>query len=69
MPVLGPGIFFRINVFSWTIWEERATQQISDGDFRVKYQESSIGFENLGHLQSIENKCKMSFMYMKSKAV
>ena len=26
-------------------------------DFRVKYQESSIGFENLAYLQSIENKC------------
>ena len=26
-------------------------------DDRVKYQESSIGFENLAHLQSIENKC------------
>ena len=26
-------------------------------DFRVKYQESSIGFENLVCLQSIENKC------------
>ena len=25
-------------------------------NFRVKYQESSIGFENLAHLQSIENK-------------
>ena len=24
-------------------------------DFRVKYQESSIGFENLAYLQSIEN--------------
>ena len=29
-------------------------------DFRVKYQESSIGSENLAHLQSIENKCKKS---------
>ena len=28
-------------------------------DFRVKYQESSIGFENLAYLQSIENKCKI----------
>ena len=27
-------------------------------DFRVKYQESSIGFENLAYLQSIEKKCK-----------
>ena len=27
-------------------------------NFRVKYQESSIGFENLAHLQSMENKCK-----------
>ena len=27
-------------------------------DFRVKYQESSIGFENLAYLQSIENECK-----------
>ena len=27
-------------------------------DFRSKYQESSIGFENLAYLQSIENKCK-----------
>ena len=26
-------------------------------DFRVKYQESSFGFENLAYLQSIENKC------------
>ena len=26
-------------------------------DFQVKYQESSIGFENLAYLQSIENKC------------
>ena len=26
--------------------------------FRVKYQESRIGFENFAHLQSIENKCK-----------
>ena len=32
-------------------------------DFQVKYQESSIRFENLAHLQSIENMCKkyMSF--------
>ena len=28
------------------------------GNFRVKYQESSIGFENLAYLQSIENKWK-----------
>ena len=27
-------------------------------DFRVKYQESIVGFENLAYLQSIENKCK-----------
>ena len=27
-------------------------------NFRVKYQESSIGFENFAYLQSIENKCK-----------
>ena len=27
-------------------------------DFRVKYQESSIGIENFVYLQSIENKCK-----------
>ena len=27
--------------------------------FRVMYQESSIGSENLAHLQSIENKCKI----------
>ena len=27
-------------------------------DFLVKYQESSIGIENLAYLQSIENKCK-----------
>ena len=27
-------------------------------DFQVKYQESSVGFENLAYLQSIENKCK-----------
>ena len=26
-------------------------------NFRVKYQESSIGFEHLAYLQSIENKC------------
>ena len=26
-------------------------------DFRIKYQESSIGFENLAYLQSTENKC------------
>ena len=26
-------------------------------NFRVKYQESSIGFKNLAHLESIENKC------------
>ena len=25
-------------------------------NFRIKYQESSIGFENLAHLQSIQNK-------------
>ena len=25
----------------------------------VKNQESSIGFQNLAHLQSIENKCKL----------
>ena len=29
-------------------------------DFRVKYQESSIGFENLACLQPIENRCKMT---------
>ena len=28
-------------------------------DFRVKYQESSIRFENLAYLQSIENKCNL----------
>ena len=28
-------------------------------NFRIKYQESSIGFENLAHLQSIENKCNI----------
>ena len=28
-------------------------------NFRVKYQESSIGFENLSYLQYIENKCKV----------
>ena len=27
-------------------------------NFRVKNQESSIGFENLAYLQSIGNKCK-----------
>ena len=34
-------------------------------DFWVKYQESSIGFENLAYLQSIENECKTkkSFRY------
>ena len=26
-------------------------------NFQVKYQESSIGFDNLAHLQSSENKC------------
>ena len=31
-------------------------------NFRVKYQESSIGFENLAHLQSIENKCNFSLI-------
>ena len=29
-------------------------------DFRVKYQKSSIGFENLAYLQSIENKCNFT---------
>ena len=28
-------------------------------DLWVKYQESSIGFENLAYLQSIENKCNV----------
>ena len=28
-------------------------------NFRVKYQESSIGFENLAHFQFIENKCQV----------
>ena len=28
-------------------------------DLRVKYQESSIGYENLAYLQSIENKCEL----------
>ena len=28
-------------------------------NFRVKYQELSIGFENLAYLQSIENKCNV----------
>ena len=28
-------------------------------DFRVKYQESSIGFENVAYPQSIENECKI----------
>ena len=27
-------------------------------EFRVKYQESSIGFGNVAYLQSIENECK-----------
>ena len=27
-------------------------------NFRINYQESSIGFENLAYLQSTENKCK-----------
>ena len=31
-------------------------------DFPVKYQESSIGFENLAYLQSIENECKSTFL-------
>ena len=31
-------------------------------NFRVKYQESSIGFENLANLQFIENKCNMSLL-------
>ena len=29
-------------------------------DFRVKHQESSIGFEKLAYLQSIESKCNRS---------
>ena len=29
--------------------------------YQVKYQESSIGFENIAYLQSIENKCKMMY--------
>ena len=29
---------------------------------RVKYQESSIGFENLAYLQSIEGKCKQDII-------
>ena len=28
-------------------------------DFRVKYQESSTGFQNVAYLQSIENKCNV----------
>ena len=31
-------------------------------NFRVKYQKSSIGFENLAYLQSIENKLKNMFL-------
>ena len=31
-------------------------------DFRVKYQESSIGFENIAYLQSTENKCKIVYL-------
>ena len=30
-------------------------------NLRVKYQVSSFGFENLAHLQSIENKCKQKW--------
>ena len=44
MPVLGLGIFAEY------MYSAR-------GNFRVKYQESSIGLENLSHLQFIENKC------------
>ena len=33
-------------------------------DFRVRYQESSIGFENLAYLQSIENKCNKFFDFI-----
>ena len=36
---------------------------------RVKYQESSIGFENLAHLQSIENKCKAEVCFPMSQAL
>ena len=45
MPVLGPGIFFRIHLFN--------AAQLPGQVSRV-----SIGSENLAHLQSIENKCK-----------
>ena len=36
-------------------------------NFRIKYQESSIGFKNLAYLQSIENKCKVSFLRLNLK--
>ena len=35
-------------------------------DFRVKYQESSIGSGNLAYLQSIENKCKAQSSYQQN---
>ena len=38
-------------------------------DFRVKYQEPSIGSENLAYLQSIENKCNcMDRIYWREKS-
>ena len=33
-------------------------------NFRVKYQESSIEFENLAYLQSTENKCKWALIWV-----
>ena len=47
---------------SYTLGVDESTFNFSfhNGGFQIKYQESGIRFENLAHLQSIENKCNKS---------
>ena len=54
-----------ISIAAWNYDTEIVIDLINQTiqDFRVKYQESSIGLENLSYLQSIENKCKRAAIF------
>ena len=55
------GQSFQIQYLTLDTWPGSIESQVLDYkvlSIRVKYQESSIGFENLAYLQSIDNKCK-----------
>ena len=58
---------FQIQYLTLDTWPRMVPRALSWGaprNFRVKYQESSIGFENLAHLQSTENKCKRKVLFV-----